>query len=127
MALFNLSVTTKEAGFMRNFPSVIDKALKSAGVGYVGERGNYPGQAAPYRADGRTVTAYKRTRSFASRPAQSYVITKSSSTMELYSMTYGKYILKGTWKWAGWPEKLEEIKKAIVEGFKKGISQAIKP
>jgi hypothetical protein len=126
MALFNLNVSVKEAGFMKDFKGVIDKALITSGVAYVGERGNYPGQASPYRADGRAVSPYKRTRNFASKPAPSYVVTKTGRELTLYSMSYGQYVLTGTKFWAGWPGKLEEIKKAIESGFRKGLAQAIK-
>ena len=115
MGLFNLTFKV-DSGKLENFKERIDKALTTAGVGYVYQRGRYPAQ-------GQLTRPYKQTRSFATLPATSFQIVKSGATMNIFAVFYGKYILGGTSKWQGWPGKWDQIKVSIANGFKKGIKE----
>ena len=116
--MFNVTVTTKINPEMKNFKNILNAGLTQAGKDFGTAKGSGPGAYPP------TNSKYVRTYNWANTPAPPYNITAPGKTMELSGMFYGRFILKGTVKWIGWPGHLDGIKQAIIKGFKHGVGEA---
>ena len=142
---FSLQITEKEWLKKDEFKPVLTKALQAASQGWHDEITHYPAQRAAYRttqgyrageessmtkftalAAGKTAggnyRTYKRTHTLGN--TASYQIL-SPVESKLIGVFYGKYVLKGTKHWAGWPGKVDAIKKRVGARYKAGLKVAM--
>ena len=136
---FDLNVTEKpwmeDAG-----RGAFKKAMDAAGQGWHDELTRYPPQRTGIKVtrgeesstlklmQGKTKggkrRAYKRTHALGNTATHKVAFSGMSATLS--GKFYGKYVLLGTKYWAGWPGKLDSIKKRIASRYKAALKEAMK-
>jgi hypothetical protein len=135
---FDLKITEKP--WMKDGgKAAMRKAIEAGAQGWHDEMQHYPPQAGAFRSNwsGKTfLTSGKRQTSTTLHMAKPYRRTyelrktatyqvKSPFEAALIGLYYGKYVLLGTKYWAGWPGKLDLIKKRIGLRYKAALRIAL--